>query len=77
MGKLTEAVQKKANRSEENLTLLSIRDELLRGDTKRLNCDVPASIYKRLQLKVIQEDTSITAVVNLLISEYVGDSSHF
>lgn len=72
MGKLTDAVQQKTNR-EENQDLFDIKDALLRGDTKRLNCDVPVSIYKKLQLKVIHEDTSITAVVNQLVADYVCD----
>ena len=72
MGKLTDAVQQKTQR-EENQDLFDIKDALLRGDTKRLNCDVPASIYKKLQLKVIHEDTSITAVVNQLVADYVYD----
>lgn len=72
MGKLIDAVQQKTSR-EESQDLFDIKDALLRGDTKRLNCDVPVSIYKKLQLKVIHEDTSITAVVNQLVADYVSD----
>ena len=72
MGKLIDAVQQKAQR-EGSQDLIAIKDELLRGETKRLNCDVPASIYKKLQLKVVLEDTSITAVINELVLEYVNE----
>ncbi|MEE2732957.1 MAG: hypothetical protein VYA55_19205 [Pseudomonadota bacterium] len=72
MGKLVDAVQKKHEREEQRDDLANIRDQLLRGDTKRLNCDVPVRLYKKLQIKVIQEDSSITAVVNRLVADYVN-----
>ena len=72
MGKLVDAVQKKHERDEQRDDLMNVRDQLLRGDTKRLNCDVPVLLYKKLQIKAIQEDTSITAVVNRLVADYVN-----
>lgn len=71
MGKLVDAVSNKENRSIQNNDLLPIKNELIKSVTKRLNCDVPTQLYKQFQLKVIQEDTSITAVVNQLIYDYV------
>jgi len=56
MGKLTDAVQQKHERDDGREYLDSIKDQLLKGDTKRLNCDVPVDLYKKLQIKAIQED---------------------
>lgn len=72
MGKLVDAMQQKHGREEQRDDLVNLRDQLLRGDTKRLNCDVPVSLYKKLQIKAIQEDSSITAVVNRLVADYVN-----
>lgn len=73
MGKLTEAVRQKNKGAIGREDLESIREQIMRGDTKRLNCDVPVHIYKKLQIKAIQEDSSITSVVNRLVEEYVRD----
>jgi len=72
MGKLTEAMQQKAEREKPHL--VDVKEQLMQGDTKRLNCDVPISVYKKLQLKVIREDTSITAVINQMVYDYVNAS---
>jgi len=72
MGKLVDAVQKKVSRVDENKELFSAKNELSRFDTKRLNCEIPSDIYKQLQLKVVQNDTSITAVVNQMVRDYVS-----
>lgn len=71
MGKLIDAVQQKNSRDDVREDLETVKDRLLRGDTKRLNCDVPVNLYKKLQIKAIQEDMSITAVVNKLVEQYV------
>lgn len=72
MGKLIDAVQQKDKREEGREDLESLREQILKGDTKRLNCDVPAHIYKQLQIKAIQEDSNITGVINRLVREYVN-----
>jgi hypothetical protein len=71
MGKLTDAVQHKHGRDDGKEYLESIKNQLLRADTKRLNCDVPVQLYKKLQIKAIQEDSSITSVINRLVADYV------
>ena len=71
MGKLSDAVQQKNDREGGREDLMSVRDQVLKGDTKRLNCDVPVHLYKKLQIKAIHEDESITSVVNRLIEEYL------
>jgi len=71
MGKLSDAVQQKNDRDGAREDLISVRDQVLRGDTKRLNCDVPVHVYKKLQIKAIHEDESITSVINRLIEEYL------
>lgn len=71
MGKLTDAIQQKSERSEENLDLFPLKEALATGDTKRLNCDVPAAIYKKFQIKVIEHDSSITETVNQLVLDYL------
>lgn len=77
MGKLTDAVIHKTNRDEDKTKVYSLREQLQREDAKRLNCDVPASLYKKLQLKVIQEDTSITSLINQFVYDYVyGDKDN-
>ena len=72
MAKLADVVQRKAIREGENQDLLIAKSDLARFDTKRLNCDVSADVYKKFQLKVIQDDTSITSVVNQMIMDYVS-----
>jgi len=70
MGKLSEAIQIKSGSS--NAELSAIKNDLLKGETKRLNCDVPANIYKKFQQVAIEQDTSITEVVNKLVLEYIN-----
>lgn len=65
-------MQQKHNREDRHDYLKEVRDQLLRSDTKRLNCDVSAQLYKKLQIKAIQEDSSITSVVNRLVADYVN-----
>ncbi len=72
MAKLTDAVQHKTARDGDSRELLIAKSNLARFETKRLNCDVPADVYKKLQLKVIQNDTSITFVINQMIMDYVS-----
>lgn len=72
MGKLIDAVQQKNRREAGRDDLDDVREQILRGDTKRLNCDVPVYLYKKLQIKAIQEDSSITGVINRLVQEYVN-----
>jgi hypothetical protein len=73
MGKLTDAVMQKPERPETNDALDQAKKSLLGDDTKRLNCDVPAGVYKKLQLKAIQNDTSISALVNEWVLKYVNE----
>ena len=67
----TDAVHQKQDRGDGREYLESIKDQLLRGDTKRLNCDVPVELYKKLKIKAIKEDSSITSVINRLVADYV------
>jgi len=71
MGKLADAMQQKQHRKDSYEYLDEVKGQLLRGDTKRLNCDVPVQLYKKLQIKAIQEGSSIARVVNRLVAEYV------
>lgn len=75
MGKLTEAIQQKTGRDEENMDLFPTKEALLTEDTKRLNCDVPSSIYKKFQIRTIENDSSITETINQLILEYLARHS--
>ncbi|MCG8313155.1 MAG: hypothetical protein MI976_08060 [Pseudomonadales bacterium] len=72
MGQLTDAVRQMHSRGVERADLESIREHVLRSDTKRLNCEVPVQVYKQLQIKAIQEDSSITGIINRLVLEYVN-----
>lgn len=71
MGKLFEEPQHKSKRAAGRDEVDFVREQILSGDTKRLNCDVPVYLYKKLQIKAIEEDSSITAVINRLVEEYV------
>ena len=72
MGKLIDTVHQKHGQNDGREYLETIKDQLLRGDTMRLNCDVPVQLYKKLQIKAIQEDSSITSVINRLVADYVN-----
>jgi len=74
MGKLIDALQQKSERDSVNPELLDAKNILLREETKRLNCDVPISVYKKLQLKVIRNDTTISAAVNDWLLNYTQDN---
>ena len=74
MGKLADAVVQKTERTNGHEIGDMMKASLLCEDTKRLNCDVPASIYKKLQLKAIQNDKSISALVNEWVLNYVNEA---
>jgi len=47
-------------------------DDVRKEPTKRLNANIPASIYQELQIKAAQEGRKINELVNQWISEYLS-----
>ena len=41
-------------------------------NTKRLNCDVPSSVYKSFMIHAIEKNSSITALTNQLIADFLA-----
>ena len=41
--------------------------------TKRLNADVPKSVYIEFAARAKQNDTTITKLVNQMITDYMGN----
>lgn len=75
MGSLTKALEQK-EAADLRPEVAAAKDELLRGNTKRLNCDVPASLYKKLHLIAVQNETSISALVNAWVLNYIIQHNH-
>lgn len=40
---------------------------------KRVTIKIPDALYKKLRIKVIEEDTTVQYVVQKLIHEYLGE----
>lgn len=47
-------------------------ENVRREPTKRLNANVPASVYQELQVKAAQEGRKINELVNQWIDEYLS-----
>lgn len=74
MGSLTKALEQKENAALRP-EVEAAKEDLLRGYTKRLNCDVPASLYKKLHLMAVHQDTSISTLVNEWIVDLISKNS--
>jgi len=47
-------------------------EDVRKEPTKRLNANVPASVYQELQVKTAQEGRKINELVNQWINEYLS-----
>jgi|AntRauTorckE6833_2_1112554.scaffolds.fasta_scaffold196995_1 predicted HicB family RNase H-like nuclease len=47
-------------------------DDVRKEPTKRLNANVPASVYQELQVKAAQEGRKINELVNQWVNEYLS-----
>jgi hypothetical protein len=74
MGSLTKALEQK-EAADLRPEVSAAKEDLLKGNTKRLNCDVPASLYKKLHLIAVQNETSISALVNVWIADYIAEQN--